>query len=199
MIGPAGGGALIEALSWRAIFWINVPLIILTVLMARACVKESKDPDADRAIDWVGIALSALGLAGPVFALIQQPTKGWGDPLVFIPLIGGIALFALFLLWESRYRHAMLDLSLFKIRNFAITNLETLVVYAGLIGGLFFLTLFLQQTAGYSPLEAGFATTPVSLLLFALSPRFGKIASGTGPQDADGDAARSSRASGCSS
>ncbi len=126
VIGPAGGGALVEALSWRAIFWVNVPLIILTVLMARACVKESKDPDADRAIDWVGIGLSAAGLAGPVFALIQQPTHGWGDPMVFIPLVGGIVLFALFLLWESRYRHAMLDLSLFKIRNFAITNLETL-------------------------------------------------------------------------
>ena len=182
VIGPAGGGALIEFLSWRAIFWINVPLIILTVLMARACVKESSDPDADRSIDWVGIGLSAAGLAGPVFALIQQPIHGWGDPIVFVPLVGGIALFALFLLWESRYRHAMLDLSLFKIRNFAITNLETLVVYAGLIGGLFFLTLFLQQTAGYSPLEAGFATTPVSLLMFALSPRFGRIASGTGPR-----------------
>ncbi len=182
VIGPAGGGALVEALSWRAIFWINVPLVILTILMARACVKESKDPDADRAIDWVGIGLSAAGLAGPVFALIQQPTKGWGDPMVFIPLVGGIVLFALFLVWESRYRHAMLDLSLFKVRNFAITNLETLIVYAGLIGGLFFLTLFLQQTAGYSPLEAGFATTPVSLILFVLSPRFGKLASGTGPR-----------------
>ena len=102
--------------------------------------------------------------------------------MVFVPLIGGIVLFALFLIWESRTTHPMLDLSLFRIRNFAVTNLETLIVYAGLIGALFFLTLFLQQTAGYTPLEAGLATTPISLLLFVLSPRFGKIATGTGPR-----------------
>ena len=182
VVGPAGGGALVEALSWRAIFWINIPLIIVCVMLARTCVKESIDPDADRAIDWLGIALSAIGLGGPVFALIEQPREGWGSPMVFIPLIGGIVLFAIFLVWESRYKHAMLDLSLFRIRNFAITNVETLIVYAGLIGAFFFLTLFLQQTAGYSPLAAGFATTPTSLLLFFLSPRFGKIATSTGPR-----------------
>jgi hypothetical protein len=76
----------------------------------------------------------------------------------------------------------MMDLSLFKVRNFAITNLETLIVYAGLIGAFFFVTLFLQETAGYSPLAAGFATTPISVLLFVLSPWFGKFASGTGPR-----------------
>jgi EmrB/QacA subfamily drug resistance transporter len=182
VFGPAGGGALVEAISWRAIFWVNIPLIIGCVLLARACVKESVDPEADRAIDWVGIALSALGLGGPVFALIEQPREGWGSPMVFIPLIAGAVLFAVFLIWESRYRHAMLDLSLFRIRNFAITNLETLIVYAGLIGAFFFVTLFLQQTAGYTPLEAGFATTPISLLLFLLSPRFGRLAMSTGPR-----------------
>ena len=91
-------------------------------------------------------------------------------------------IFALFLFWESRYRHAMLDLSLFKVRNFAITNIETLVVYAGLIGAFFFITLFLQQTAGYSPIGAGLATTPVSLVMFVLSPRFGKMSTGIGPR-----------------
>ncbi len=182
VVGPAGGGALVEAISWRAIFWVNIPLIVLCIFLARAYVKESVDPSADRAIDWLGIALSAVGLGGPVYALIEQPREGWGSPMVYIPMIGGIALFALFLLWESRYKHAMLDLSLFRIRNFAITNVETLIVYAGLIGAFFFLTLFLQQTAGYSPLAAGFATTPTSLLLFFLSPRFGRIATSTGPR-----------------
>jgi EmrB/QacA subfamily drug resistance transporter len=182
VLGPAGGGAMVEGLSWRAIFWVNVPLIVLTVWLARTCVRESSDPQADRSIDWAGIALSALGLGGPVYALIQQPTHGWGDPMVFVPLVGGVALFTLFLIWESRARHPVLDLSLFRVRNFAVTNLETLIVYAGLIGALFFLTLFLQQTVGYTPLEAGFATTPTSLLLFLLSPRFGKIATSTGPR-----------------
>jgi EmrB/QacA subfamily drug resistance transporter len=182
VIGPAGGGAVVEAISWRAIFWVNVPLVIFTVLVTRAHVQESLDPEADRAIDWFGILLSALGLGGPVFALIEQPTYGWSDPLVFIPLVGGVLLFALFLIWESRYRHSMLDLGLFRIRNFAVTNLETLIVYSGLIGAFFFVTLFLQQTVGYSPLAAGFATTPISLVLFFLSPVFGRIATSTGPR-----------------
>jgi EmrB/QacA subfamily drug resistance transporter len=182
VFGPAGGGALVEALSWRAIFWVNIPLILGCIWLARTHVRESVDPGADRAIDWVGIGLSALGLGGPVFALIEQPREGWGSPMVYVPLAAGVLLFTAFLVWESRYRHAMLDLSLFRIRNFAVTNLETLIVYAGLIGALFFLTLFLQQTVGYTPLEAGFATTPVSLLLFLLSPRFGRIAMSTGPR-----------------
>jgi EmrB/QacA subfamily drug resistance transporter len=182
VIGPAGGGALVEGISWRAIFWVNVPLIIVTMWLAHRSVRESVNPDADRHIDWVGILLSAIGLGAPVFALIQQPMHGWGAPMVYGGLIGGVAVFAVFLIWESRYRHAMLDLSLFKNRNFSITNIETLVVYAGLIGAFFFITLFLQQTAGYSPIGAGLATTPVSVILFVLSPRFGRIATGIGPR-----------------
>jgi EmrB/QacA subfamily drug resistance transporter len=182
VVGPAGGGALVEAISWRAIFWVNVPLVIFTVLLTRRHVQESLDPEADRAIDWLGILLSALGLGGVVFGFIEQPTHGWSDPIVSIPLFGGALLFALFLVWESRYRHSMLDLGLFRVRNFAVTNLETLIVYSGLIGAFFFVTLFLQQTVGYSPLAAGFATTPISLILFALSPVFGRIATSTGPR-----------------
>ena len=182
VIGPAGGGALIEALSWRAIFLVNVPLILVTMWIAHRCVRESVDPEADRHIDWLGILMSAVGLGLPVFALIQQPTHGWGDPMVFGSLIAGIAIFALFIVWESRYPHAILDLSLFKVRNFAVTNIETLVVYAGLFGAFFFITLFLQQTAGYSPIGAGLATTPVSVVMFVLSPRFGKMSTGIGPR-----------------
>jgi len=182
VIGPAGGGALIGLTSWRAIFWINLPLIAATVALTLHAVEESRDPEAFRGIDWSGIALSAAGLGGPVFALIEQPTRGWGDPLVWIPLLGGIVCFALFVLHEARARHPMMDLGLFRIRNFAIANLTTLSAYAGLIGGLFFVGLFLQQVAGYSPLEAGLATTPISVLLFVLSPRFGRIASGVGPR-----------------
>jgi EmrB/QacA subfamily drug resistance transporter len=182
VVGPAGGGALIGLLSWRAIFWVNIPLIAVTVALTLHSVKESRDPDAFRGIDWLGIALSAAGLGGPVFALIEEPTHGWSDPLVWVPLVAGIACFALFVLHEARTRHPMLDLALFRIRNFAVANLTTLAAYAGLIGGLFFVGLFLQQIVGYSPLEAGLATTPISVILFVLSPRFGKLASGVGPR-----------------
>jgi EmrB/QacA subfamily drug resistance transporter len=182
VLGPAGGGALIEILSWRAIFWVNIPLIAATVALTLHSVEESRDPEAFRGIDWAGIGLSAAGLAGPVFALIEQPSHGWGDPLVWVPMVAGIACFALFVLHEARARHPMLDLALFRIRNFWVANLTTLTAYAGLIGGLFFVSLFLQQVAGYSPLEAGLATTPISVILFVLSPRFGRIASGVGPR-----------------
>jgi EmrB/QacA subfamily drug resistance transporter len=182
VVGPAGGGALVQALSWRAVFWVNLPLIAVTVALTLHSVRESRDPEAFRGIDWLGIALSAAGLGGPVFALIEQPTHGWGDPTVWAPLIAGVACFALFVVHEARARHPMLELSLFRIRNFWVANVTTLSAYAGLIGGLFFVGLFLQQVAGYSPLEAGLATTPVSLILFFLSPRWGKLASGTGPR-----------------
>jgi EmrB/QacA subfamily drug resistance transporter len=182
VIGPAGGGALIGLTSWRAIFWINLPLIAVTVYLTLRAVGESRDPDAHHGVDWAGIGLSAVGLGGPVFALIEQPTRGWSDPLVWVPLAVGVACAALFVLHEARARHPMLDLALFRIRNFAVANLTTLAAYAGLIGGLFFVGLYLQQVIGYSPLEAGLATTPISVLLFGLSPHFGRVASGTGPR-----------------
>jgi EmrB/QacA subfamily drug resistance transporter len=182
VFGPAGGGALIGITSWRAIFWINLPLIAATIWLSLRAIEESRDPDAFRGIDGPGILLSSLGLGGPVFALIEQPTRGWGDPLVLVTFFGGIVCFALFVIWEARARHPMLDLGLFRIRNFAVANLTTLTAYAGLIGGLFFVGLFLQQVVGYTPLEAGLATTPISVLLFVLSPRFGRLASGTGPR-----------------
>ncbi|MDX6627092.1 MAG: hypothetical protein QOE56_2081 [Solirubrobacterales bacterium] len=182
VIGPAGGGALISLLSWRAIFWVNLPLVAATVFVTLRGVEESRDPDAFRGIDWVGIVLSAAGLGGPVFALIEQPTHGWGDPLVWAPMIAGVASFALFLLYEARAKQPMLDLGLFRIRNFSVANLTTFATYAGLMSGIFFVSLFLQQVADYTPLEAGLATTPISVLLFLLSPRFGRLASGLGPR-----------------
>jgi EmrB/QacA subfamily drug resistance transporter len=182
VLGPAGGGALVEALSWRAIFWVNIPLIAVTVALTMHAVRESRDMEAFRGIDWLGIVLSAAGLAGPVFALIEQPTRGWGDPVVWVSMAAGVVCFALFVGHEARARHPMLELSLFRIRNFRVANLTTLAAYAGLIGGLFFVGLFLQQVAGFSPIEAGLATTPVSLILFFLSPRWGRLASGTGPR-----------------
>lgn len=182
VIGPAGGGALIGITSWRAIFWVNIPLIAATVMLTLHSVEESRDEDAFLGIDWAGIALSAIGLGAPTFALIEQPARGWGDPVVWGSMLVGVLCFGLFILREATARHPMLHLGLFRIRNFWVTNLTTLSTYAGLIGGLFFVGLYLQQVVGYSPLEAGLATTPISILMFFLSPRFGRMASGTGPR-----------------
>jgi EmrB/QacA subfamily drug resistance transporter len=182
VFGPAGGGALVGLVSWRAIFWVNIPLIAATVLLTLRSVEESSNPDAFRGVDVPGVLLSAAGLAGPVFALIEQPTHGWGDAVVWLPLVAGVACFVAFVVWEARAARPMLDLSLFRIRNFAVANATTLTVYGGLGAGFLFVGLYLQQVVGYSPFEAGLATLPVSLCLFLLSPRFGRIASGTGPR-----------------
>jgi EmrB/QacA subfamily drug resistance transporter len=182
VIGPAGGGWMVDSFDWRWIFWVNLPLIAVTIGLTVRHVEESRDPDAFRGIDWTGIVLSVLGLAGPVFALIEQPSYGWGDPIVWAPMVAGLVCLALFLVHEARTEHPMLDLGLFRIRNFWVVNLTTFTVYGGLIGGLFFVPLYLQQIADYSALESGLATTPISVVLFLLSPRFGRIASETGPR-----------------
>lgn len=181
LVGPAGGGLLVE-IDWRWIFWINIPLIALTIWLALRAVEESTDPEAVHGIDFTGIGLSAIGLGGPVFALIEQPTYGWSDPIVVGPMIAGIVAFATFIWWEGRARAPMMPLEVFRSRNFSVVNAATLCVYAGLIGGFFFITLFLQQVAGYTAFQAGAATTPVTVLMFLLSGRFGALASRIGPR-----------------
>lgn len=181
LLGPAVGGLLIEV-DWRWIFWLNLPLIGVTLWLTRRAVAESADPDACPGIDYVGIGLSALGLGGPVFALIEQPAYGWTHPLVALPLAGGGVCLATFVWWETRTGAPMVPLGLFRSRNFSVVNLTTLCVYAGLYGATLFLTLFLQQVAGYTPFEAGLATTPITIIMFLLSGRFGALAVQVGPR-----------------
>jgi hypothetical protein len=130
----------------------------------------------------VGAVLCVLGLGGAVFALIEQPRLGWSNPAVSVSLIGGVLAFAAFLIYESRASDPMLRLDLFKSRNFAVGNVETLALYGGLSALFFFLVLYLQQVAGYSPLKSGLALLPESLVMFALSSRFGALADRFGPR-----------------
>jgi MFS family permease len=135
-----------------------------------------------RRIDLPGAALCALGLGGPVFALIEQPRLGWSSPGVLVPLIAGVALLVGFVAYEHRARDPMLPLGLFRRRNFSAGNIETLAMYAGLAVLFFFLVIFLQQVGGYTPLQSGLATLPVTLVMFALSRRFGALADRHGPR-----------------
>ena len=182
LIGPVVGGWLISAASWRSIFLINVPVAIATVVLIQIALPALPPSKRTQRVDFVGAALSLLGLAGPVFALIEAPKRGFSDPLILFTLLGGIAMFALFVLWESRTKSPMLPLRLFQRRNFTFANLETFTVYAALGVQSFFVTLFLQQVAGYSALRAGLATLPVSAIIFFLSPRVGRLSMRFGPR-----------------
>jgi EmrB/QacA subfamily drug resistance transporter len=179
-LGPLLGGLLVQAGSWRWIFVVNVPFILATLWLLRFVPPST--PTAGAHVDWRGGALCALGLGGPTFALIEQPSYGWSAPRVWVPLVAGIALLAAFVAWERRCRAPMLPLSMFRARNFAVGNLATLVFYGGLGAATFFLVVFLQEVAGYSPLAAGVALMPISILVFLLARRFGALADRLGPR-----------------
>jgi EmrB/QacA subfamily drug resistance transporter len=182
VIGPLVGGWLVSAASWRSIFFINVPLAAATLMLVYVAMPARRRGRARARVDVVGGALCVLGLGGPVFALIEQPRRGWDDPLILAMLFGGLVVLALFVLWERRARDPMLPLSLFERRNFTFANVETLSVYGGLSTLSFFLVLFLQQLAGYSPIESGLALVPVTVVMFVLSPRVGRWSMRYGPR-----------------
>jgi len=183
VIGPLAGGVLLGVGSWRWVFGISlIPVAATLFLIPRALPAELDQPSEPGRLDFLGAVLCALGLAGLVFALIQQPTKGWGDPQVAVSLVVAAVMLPAFVWHEHRTSSPMVPLSMFRVRNFAVGNVATFFTYAGLGAAIFLIVLYLQQIGGWSALGAGFVLLPVTVLMFLLSSRFGALADRIGPR-----------------
>lgn len=172
-VGPLLGGWLVETLSWRWVFYINVPVAVIVILITLLRVPEARSPGRQGRFDVTGAALGVVALGGITVALIQG---GWAPAAV-----GAVAAVA-FVVVEARSRHPMLPLGVFADRTFSAANIATFLIYAALGAVMFFLVLHLQVVAGYSPLAAGAATIPFTVLLLVFSPRVGTLLDRTGPR-----------------
>ncbi len=179
-VGPLLGGYLVQAFSWRAVFLLNLPIGALVIGLAHH-VPESRDPSAHGRLDIPGAVCGAVGLAGVTYALIEGTGKGLSASIIATGVIGVVGLVA-FVVTEMRSRNPMMPLGMFSSRQFTGANIVTFVVYAA-IGSFFFLLIsFLQISLGYSPIAAGAATLPVTLLMLGLSARSGALAQRIGPR-----------------
>ncbi len=181
-LGPFLGGWLVQAVSWRWVFLINAPIALVVVSVAQRHLPESRDPTASGGVDVVGAILGAVGLAGVTYALIEAPARGAGSPAVIAAAVLGGAACVGFLIAERRGRHPMLPLGIFSSAQFSAGNAVTFVVYAALSGVLFLLVVALQVVAGFSPIAAGTAMLPITLLMLMFSARAGALAQRIGPR-----------------
>lgn len=181
-LGPFVGGWLVQAATWRLVFLINVPLAVVVCLVAMRRVPESRNPDAVRSLDGVGVLTAALGLAGVTYGFTAWPVQGGSSPLVIAALVVGVLGMAGFVLVERHAREPMLPMEIFRSRAFSAANTVTFVVYAALGGVLFLVVLNLQVVTRFSALGAGTALLPVTVLMLLLSPRSGALAQRIGPR-----------------
>lgn len=169
-LGPVLGGWLVENVSWRAVFFINVPIAVVVLIITAWRVPESRDEEVvGQRLDWGGAVLAVLGIGGIIYGLTVSSRLGLFHPQVLVPLVAGVLALALFIWLESRLSAPMLPLDIFRVTTFSGTNLLTLLLYAALGGALFYLPFNLIQVQGYSPMAAGAALLPFILLVFLLS------------------------------
>jgi len=180
IIGPLVGGLLVDLVSWRLVFAINViPIVISLVLLKQLTLEDTK---TQKSIDTLGIILGAIGLGGIVYALIEQGNDGWGSPLIWGTFTVGVAAMIGFIVHERRTKEPMLPFELFTVRNFSVGNLATFFVYAALSLQGFLIVIFLQQVAGYPATLSGLVSLPITIIMFFLSSKFGALSGKYGPR-----------------
>jgi EmrB/QacA subfamily drug resistance transporter len=180
--GPIVGGVLVQEVSWRAIFLLNAPFIAIAIWAAWRYVGESRDEQSSGHFDWLGALLVALAVGGLVFGGIYGEAREWKDPIAFIALaVGGIATVTM-PIYFNRVAHPLIPLSMFRSRNFTVTNISTLLIYGALYVNGAFQPIFAVGTLGYTPTAVGAAVIPGSLFLVFLSARFGGLAGRLGPR-----------------
>ena len=181
--GPILGGLLVGVApwGWRLVFLINIPIAAVVIVLSRRYIPESRDEMATGKLDVSGAILASVGLGGLVYGLTEGPASGWSTVNIAIT-VAGVALLVVFVILESRKPDPLLPLGLFKVLQFSAANLVTFAVYAALAGALFLLPVQLQLVAGFSPVQAGAATLPITVMMLLLSARMGRLSSRIGPR-----------------
>ena len=175
-LGPPIGGIIVEALSWRAAFLINMPLVLIAILLASRYMPETRDERAGGGFDWLGSIVAALAIGGLAFGIVREQEHRWQDSLALTAIVVGVAATIAFPILMAVRPNPLVPLSLFRNRNFAIVNLSTLLIYGALYANFTFQGLFLQNILGYTPLAAAVVGLPVGILLTLLSARAGTLA-----------------------
>lgn len=181
-LGPLLGGFLVQAVSWRLIFFINIPIAVVVVLVAARHVPETRTSPTGARLDVAGGLFITTGLIGVTYAVIEGPSRGWHSSAVLLSLVAGIVLFLVFVLRERRAADPLLPLGIFRTRQFMAVNVVTFVMYGALGGALFLLPIQLQQVLKYSPTAAGISLLPVTVIMLLLSSRSGALAGRIGPR-----------------
>ncbi|HEV1997357.1 MAG TPA: MFS transporter, partial [Candidatus Dormibacteraeota bacterium] len=181
ILGPFVGGVLVDSVSWRAVFLINIPFVLFALYALRH-VPESRDEDASSDFDWMGALLAGLAVGGLAIGAIYGQQRNWSDPLAYLFLAVGTLTAVAFPFVMARRPHPLVPLGLFKSRNFSVTNISTLVIYGSLYVTFLFNGLFLQGTIGYTAAAAGLVGIPGSILLTLFSARVGKLSARYGPR-----------------
>jgi EmrB/QacA subfamily drug resistance transporter len=172
-IGPLVGGAVVQGISWQWIFWLNVPIGLALIPLARLRLQESRGPNDS--LDLPGVGLASVGLFGIVWGLVRGNQVGWGSPEIVFSLLGGAVVLALFVLWELRTDEPMLPLRFFRNRTFTAANVASLLMFFGMFGSIFLLAQFFQTVQGYSPLDAGLRILPWTAMPIFVAPIAGAL------------------------